>query len=126
MLVVAQPVPLYFSGYVFHKRRMLRGLEKPVTWAATAASIIVLLLLIESRAGIIKVLKRIGQGLLAEEVTERNIYYAHYSTRYQKRILVPVDGSQQSLRALDYAASIYSSNNTTTSNFHDKVMITLS
>jgi SSS family transporter len=126
MLVVAWPVPLYFSGYVFSQEAYAAWVGIAVTWAATAATVIVLLPLIESRAGIIKVLKRIGQGSLVEEVTEHNSYYAHDSTRYQKRILVPVDGSQQSLRALDYAASIYSSNNnSTTSNFHDKVMITI-
>jgi SSS family transporter len=126
MLVVAWPVPLYLSGYVFSQEAYAAWVGIAVTWAATAATVIVLLPLIESRAGIIKVMKRIGQGSIVEEVTERNTYYARDSTRYQKRILVPVDGSQQSLRALDYAASIYSSSNTTTtSNFHDKVMITI-
>jgi nucleotide-binding universal stress UspA family protein len=37
---------------------------------------------------------------------------------------VPVDGSQQSLRALDYAANIYYRSGSNSS-FHDKVMITI-
>jgi urea-proton symporter len=123
-LVVAWPVPLYLSGYVFSQDAYTVWVGIAVTWAATAATVIILLPLIESRVGIVKVLKRIGQGSIVEEVTEHNAsyYYAHDSARYQKRILVPVDGSQQSLRALDYAASIYSSSS---SNFHDKVMITI-
>jgi urea-proton symporter len=118
MLVVAWPVPLYLSGYVFSQEAYTVWVGIAVTWAATAAAVIVLLPLIESRVGIVKVLKQIGKGSIVEAVTERNAYYAAESQSYQKRILVPVDGSQQSLRALDYAASIYSS-------FPDKVMITL-
>jgi SSS family transporter len=118
MLVVAWPVPLYLSGYVFSQEAYTVWVGIAVTWAATAAAVIVLLPLIESRVGIVKVLKQIGKGSIVEAVKERNAYYAAESRSYQKRILVPVDGSQQSLRALDYAASIYSS-------FPDKVMITL-
>src|SRR5919109_667247 len=87
-----------------------------VTWAGMAATVIVLLPLIESRVGIVKVLQRIGQGSV-EEVAEHNAYYyGDDSSIYQKRILVPVDGSQQSLRALNYAASIYATS-------HDRTMI---
>ena len=118
ILVVAWPVPLYLSGYVFSHEAYSVWVGIAVTWAATAAAVIVLLPLIESRAGIVKVLKQIGKGSIVEAVTERNAYYTAESQSYQKRILVPVDGSQQSLRALDYAASIYSS-------FPDKVMITI-
>jgi SSS family transporter len=109
-LVVAWPVPLYLSGYVFSKEAYIAWVGIAVTWAATAASVIVLLPLIESRVGIVKVLRRIGQGSTVEEVTERNTYYhTPGSPSYQKRILVPVDGSPQSLRALDHAVRIYSS-----------------
>jgi urea-proton symporter len=118
ILVVAWPVPLYLSGYVFSHEAYFVWVGIAVTWAATAAAVIVLLPLIESRAGIFKVLKQIGKGSIVEAMTERNAYYTAESQSYQKRILVPVDGSQQSLRALDYAASIYSS-------FPDKVMITI-
>jgi SSS family transporter len=118
ILVVAWPVPLYLSGYIFSREAYTVWIGVAVTWAATAAAVIVLLPLIESRVGIVKVLKQIGKGSIVEAVTERNAYYTAESQSYQKRILVPVDGSQQSLRALDYAASIYSS-------FPDKVMITI-
>jgi SSS family transporter len=107
-LVVAWPVPLYLSGYVFSQQMYAAWIGIAVTWAATAATVIVLLPLMESRAGIAKVLKRIGQGSI-EEMAANNTYYSHDSPIYQKRILVPVDGSQHSLRALNYAASIYAS-----------------
>lgn len=117
-LVVGWPVPLYLSGYVFSQEAYTAWVGIAVIWAATAATVIVLLPLIESRVGIVKVLKQIGKGSIVEAVTERNAYYTAKSQSYQKRILVPVDGSHQSLRALDYAANIYSS-------FPDKVMITI-
>jgi SSS family transporter len=108
MLVVAWPVPLYLSGYIFSQQMYAAWVGIAVTWAATAATVIVILPLMESRAGIGKVLKRIGQGSI-EEMAEHNTYYAHDPPIHQKRILVPVDGSQRSLRALNYAASIYAS-----------------
>jgi SSS family transporter len=109
MLVVAWPVPLYLSGYIFSQQMYAAWVGIAVTWAATAATVIVLLPLMQSRAGIAEVLKRIGQGASIEELAEHNTYYSHDPSITQKRILVPVDGSQQSLRALNYAASIYAS-----------------
>jgi SSS family transporter len=120
-LVVAWPIPLYVSGYIFSKETYIAWVGIAVIWAATAAAVIVLLPLIESRVGIVRVLNRIGQGSIVEQMTEYNAHYPaapQSVSQKQKRILVPVDGSQQCLRALDYAASVYSS-----SIFHDKVMI---
>jgi SSS family transporter len=109
-LVVAWPVPLYLSGYVFSGEAYAAWVGIAVTWAATAATVVILLPLIESRVGIVKVLKRIGQrSEVVDGLAEHNYYYASTDAHvYQKRILVPVDGSQQSLRALHYAASMYS------------------
>jgi urea-proton symporter len=81
-----------------------------------AATVIVVLPLIESRVGIVNVLQRIGQGSVEKEMAGHNAYYVNDSSIYQKSILVPVDGSQQSLRALNYAASIYATS-------HDRTMI---
>lgn len=114
-LVVAWPVPLYVSGYIFSQEAYTAWVGIAVIWAATAATVVVLLPLIESRVGIIKVLKRIsqrsGRGVVVDDdgFTQSSDRYASTdSPIYQKRILVPVDGSQQSLRALQYAANIYS------------------
>ncbi|MDQ5841983.1 MAG: sodium/solute symporter [Thermoproteota archaeon] len=121
-LVIAWPIPLYISGYVFSKDAYIVWVGIAVSWAATAATVIVLLPLVESRVGIVKVLNRISQASVVEQVTERNALYPAPDSEgeQQKRILVPVDGSHQSLRALDYAASIY---NRGSSIHHDKVMI---
>jgi urea-proton symporter len=117
ILVVAWPMPLYLSGYIFSQEVYAVWVGIAVTWAGMAATVIVLLPLIESRVGIVKVLQRIGQGSVEEEiVAENNAYYVADSSIYQKRILVPVDGSQQSLRALNYAANIYATS-------HDRTVI---
>jgi hypothetical protein len=61
-----------------------------------AAIVIALLPLIESRIGIAKVLKRIGQRhALVEGVTDYDAYHlVTDSSIYQKGILVPIDGLQ--------------------------------
>jgi urea-proton symporter len=108
VLVVAWPVPLYLSGFIFSQEMYSAWVSIAVIWAATAATVIVVLPLMESRGGITKVLKRMGQGS-TEVIAEHSAYYPYGEPLNQKRILVPVDGSQQSLRALNYAASIYGS-----------------
>ncbi|HEX2106400.1 MAG TPA: sodium/solute symporter [Nitrososphaera sp.] len=109
-LVVAWPVPLYLSGYIFSQGAYTIWVGIAVIWAAGAATVIILLPLMESRVGIIKVLQRIGQGSgVIDRLTETSSSYAsNDSSIHQKRILVPVDGSPQSLRALQYATNIYS------------------
>jgi hypothetical protein len=76
-----------------------------------------LLPLIESRAGIIQVLKRITDtsALMRHEVTEfttpqsetRSHTPGEDTTIQLKKVLVAIDGSLSSLRALSYADSIF-------------------
>jgi nucleotide-binding universal stress UspA family protein len=111
VLVVAWPMPLYLSGYIFSQTVYSVWVGIAVVWASAAATIIVLLPLIESRVGIVRVLQKIGQRPYG---TEQQRVYDYYDDDYrgdffQKKILVPIDGSQQSLRALNYAATMYNS-----------------
>ena len=105
-LVIAWPVPLFLSGYIFSLQMYAAWVGVAVIWAATAATVIVLLPLLESRSGMVKVLKSIGKRS-TKELLVSDSYYPHEPPVIQKKILVPVDGSQQSLRALNYAASIF-------------------
>jgi nucleotide-binding universal stress UspA family protein len=116
VLVVAWPVPLYLSGYVFSLQVYGLWVGIAVTWAGVAATVLILLPLIESRTGIVKVLKRIGQGATVQIAEQSSSRADEYSLIYEKKILVPVDGSQQSLRALNYAATIYN-------NSHERVLV---
>jgi urea-proton symporter len=120
VLVVVWPLPLYFSGYVFSLFVYSLWVGLAFAWASIAAGVIILLPLIESRAGIIQVFKKIvgvsasiGQGrrgtpLPQNEFNLRNAYEEHGITQ-SKKILVAVDGSLASLRALSYASTLFTS-----------------
>jgi urea-proton symporter len=118
VLVVVWPLPLYFSGYVFSLFVYSLWVGLAFAWASIAAGVIILLPLIESRAGILQVFKKIagvsasiGQGRRAtplqhNEPILRSAYVEH-GTLQSKKILVAVDGSLASLRALSYANNIF-------------------
>lgn len=124
VLVVVWPLPLYFSGYVFSLFVYTLWVGLAFAWASVAAGVIILLPLIESRAGIIQVFKKIagvsasiGQGgretpLPQNESNLRNAYEEHGITQ-SKKILVAVDGSLASLRALSYASTLFTSDSRT-------------
>src|SRR5918911_1343192 len=125
VLVVVWPIPLYLSGYVFSETIYSIWVGIAVIWAGAAAAIIILLPLIESRRGIVQVVQKIGDR--EHQQQESNIldptnnseqtiisYPAdsqgdndYTQDQRQKRILVPIDGSPQSLRALYSAANMY-------------------
>lgn len=131
VLVVAWPVPLYFSGYVFSEPIYSLWVWLVVIWAGLAAAIIILLPLVESRVGILKALRMIANttsnmrgntrsAAVTGDVPGEPHYHPHDSVASSlaaaggdepaygvKRILVPLDGSRQSLRALDFATSVY-------------------
>lgn len=105
ILVIAWPLPLYFSGYVFSETAYSLWVGIAVTWAAAAAAVIVLLPIIESRVGILQAIKMIGRETgdldTLDSASPNNRMPEDYV--YAKRILVALDGSPPSLRALNYA-----------------------
>jgi nucleotide-binding universal stress UspA family protein len=116
ILVVVWPLPLYFSGYVFSLAVYQIWVEIAVIWATVAAVWIVLQPLVEARSGIIVAVKKISAASsLAPGIkidrgknTESNL--ASEFREYQgdlKKILVAVDGSIPSLRALNYASHLF-------------------
>jgi SSS family transporter len=135
VLVVAWPVPLYLSGYVFSESIYSLWVWMAVMWAGLAAAIIILLPLVESRVGILRALQmmadttstlrsrrtgqaattaaagetEIGSAAAPPSTSSSSLIAADRGQAYGgiKKILVPVDGSRQSLRALDFATSIY-------------------
>ncbi len=114
VLVVAWPTPLYLSGYVFSQTVYSAWVGIAVLWAGAAAAVIILLPLIESRKGIINVLQRIGYNIVDARHSDRftgsgrSEYESirHTEPEYQRKILVPLDGSVQSLRALNSSIDI--------------------
>lgn len=118
VLVIVWPLPLYFSGYVFSLQTYTIWVGLAVTWAVLAACIIILLPLIESRAGILQVLKGISDTSILHKGTEAKLVQMRARARVYPneegdkgieviRILVAIDGSFASLRALSYAESLF-------------------
>jgi nucleotide-binding universal stress UspA family protein len=110
VLVVAWPLPLYFSGYVFSETAYSLWVGIAVAWAGAAATVIVLLPLIESRVGILQAIQMIGR-----KTGELDTFYREFSdskapadSAFEKRILVAIDGSQPSLKAFNYAITLQS------------------
>jgi urea-proton symporter len=118
ILVVLWPMPLYFSGYVFSFTAYFVWVWIGVTWAVGATLGIVIKPLIERRLSINKVLKMIFCNLylnnrprLASKLHGKGIDSA-FSTQahnyeHSKKILVPIDGSIQSLKALNCASKLF-------------------
>ena len=121
VLVVVWPLPLYFSGYVFSLYIYSLWVGLAFAWAIIAACVIVLLPLIESRVGIIQVMRKIAGGSVSLRQVRRERRPQHYESNLRthndengivqsKKVLVAVDGSLASLRALSYANTLFSSN----------------
>jgi SSS family transporter len=123
ILVVVWPLPLYFSGYVFSLSIYTLWVGLAFAWTGIAAGVIIFLPLIESRSGIAQVLRKIAgapaslsmharkRDLDQENGSSlRNVEYENDEGIGQtKKILVAVDGSLASLRALSYANTIFGS-----------------
>ncbi len=113
VLVVAWPMPLYLSGYVFSQTTYFMWVGIAVAWAAIAAGVIVFMPLIESRAGISRALQMIGQKTEAATYELANKKWPDLDMTKDpelytaKRILVAIDGSRSSLHALNYAIGVY-------------------
>lgn len=113
VLVVAWPMPLYLSGYVFSQTTYFMWVGIAVAWAAIAAGVIVFMPLIESRAGISRALQMIGQKAEAATYELANKKWPDLDMTKDpelytaKRILVAIDGSRSSLHALNYAIGVY-------------------
>jgi SSS family transporter len=110
LLVVAWPLPLYFSGYVFSPVMYNAWVGIAVMWAVGAAAVVIFLPLVEAKRGIAEVLRRIATIFSGRpEIdhvapdTEDEVY-DQYLTR---KVLVAIDGSKDSLRALTYASYLF-------------------
>ncbi|HEY9386130.1 MAG TPA: sodium/solute symporter [Nitrososphaeraceae archaeon] len=118
ILVVLWPMPLYFSGYIFSFTAYFVWVWIGITWAVGATIGIVIKPLIEGRLSITKVLKMIFFNLyfgnrprLAFKLRGTGINSAIstqvYNYERSKKILVPIDGSIQSLKALNCASKLF-------------------
>ena len=97
-LVVLWPAPLYLSGHVFTVQSFTIWVWLAVVWAAGAAVTVVVLPLLEARGSIRRMLTR-----MSVDASESGMRHdtADSDQHPVIRVLVPVDGSVKSLRALN-------------------------
>jgi urea-proton symporter len=117
ILVVVWPLPLYFSGYVFSPVMYYVWVAIAVVWASGSAAVIIALPILEGRGGISKALKQMAMssfrhGKIISGERQDPSQHQRPDTLIKdsanlKKILVAVDGSVQSLRALTYASQAF-------------------
>ena len=118
LLVVIWPLPLFFSGYIFSFEFFLFWIMLSIVWTIAAACFLIVKPLIESKREISTVISNI-MIVIRSKLCFRNFnksasslksntsgFENSINTTY-KRILVAVDGSMPSIRALDYASHTF-------------------
>ena len=95
-VVVAWPAPLFLSGYVFTLSSFTAWIWLAALWAVAGAITVVVLPLFEARRSIWQVISHTGTKEDHEAVPVQNDVMGAPATS----ILVPVDGSIQSLRVM--------------------------
>lgn len=122
ILVVIWPLPLFFSGYIFSFEFFAFWIILSILWTVAAACFLIIKPIIESKREISTVFSNILL-LMVDSIKKRNQnnYTSFISKRKgghnlenpinatYKRILVAVDGSMPSIRALDYASHTFQS-----------------
>lgn len=118
LLVVIWPLPLFFSGYIFSFEFFLFWIMLSIVWTIAAACFLIVKPLIESKREISTVISNI-MIVIRSKLCFRNFNKSASSlkintSRFEnsinttyKRILVAVDGSMPSIRALDYASHTF-------------------
>ncbi|WP_458745051.1 sodium:solute symporter family transporter [Candidatus Nitrosocosmicus sp. T] len=116
ILVVIWPLPLFFSGYIFSYEFFLFWILLSIVWTICAACFLIVKPIIESKREISIVLSNLlfiirskfqvrnydNKFSLSKNNTSENPTNTNF-----KRILVAVDGSMSSIRALDYASHVF-------------------
>lgn len=114
ILVIIWPLPLYVSGYVFSLEYYVIWVYIAIIWATGSAITIILLPIIESRGGIVEVIRKITINK-HENITSYNhdtIYEKNIKPNYEtnlRKILVAIDGSFKSIKSLNYLEYLFES-----------------
>lgn len=97
LVVILWPTPLYLSGYVFTLPAFMIWIGLAVAWAAASAAATIIRPMVEARHSIRTLLSNMGTSgdAYAEADDDAN------ESVPAVRVLVPVDGSVKSLRALN-------------------------
>ena len=116
ILVVIWPLPLFFSGYIFSYEFFLFWILLSIVWTISAACFLIVKPIIESKREISIVLSNL-LFIIRSKFQIRNYDHKFSMSKNNpsenpvntsfKRILVAVDGSTSSIRALDYASHAF-------------------
>ena len=116
ILVVIWPLPLFFSGYIFSYEFFLFWILLSIVWTISAACFLIVKPIIESKREISIVLSNLLFTIRSKfqirnydhrfSIPKNNPSENPINTSL-KRILVAVDGSMSSIRALDYASHAF-------------------
>jgi urea-proton symporter len=116
ILIVIWPLPLFFSGYIFSYEFFLFWILLSIVWTICAACFLIVKPIIESKREISIVLSNLLFIIRSKfpvrnydnkfSLSKNNISENIINTNF-KRILVAVDGSMSSIRALDYASHVF-------------------
>lgn len=115
-LVVLWPLPLFFSGYVFSYDFFLIWIYLGIGWIMAVSCFLIFKPVIESKNEIKQVFFRMLLNIkyiFQEKNTQNNFYNKSASSSYDeiicsKRILVAIDGSLPSIRAMEFSDRFFS------------------
>jgi nucleotide-binding universal stress UspA family protein len=121
ILVVIWPLPLFFSGYIFSYEFFLFWILLSIVWTISAACFLIVKPIIESKREISIVLSNLQFIIRSKfqirnydhkfSLSKNNISENPVNTSF-RRILVAVDGSMSSIRALDYVSHTFQTDST--------------
>ena len=101
-LVIVWPATFYVTEYVFTAESFTAWVGLALVWAFGAAGVVILLPIIEARNSIREILGKVGMSSSNEDFEQQ-----HGDSETLMRILVPVDGSVKSLKALNNANYLF-------------------
>lgn len=101
-LVIVWPISFYMTEYVFTADSFAAWVGLAIVWAIGGMGVVIALPLFEARGSIKEIMYRMfNSGVEAEDLHESAEDESAVSTHVPFKILVPVDGSVSSLRALN-------------------------
>ena len=105
--VIVWPSTFYLTDYVFDEQSFYLWISLAIVWASTAAFVIIILPFIEARKSIAEIFHKANAE---SEIESSNAYHSQEKSREDTpimKILVPVDGSASSLRALHHSSYLF-------------------
>jgi SSS family transporter len=105
--VIVWPATFVLTDYVFNEQSFFLWISLAIVWASAAAVVLIILPLIEARKSIAEIIHKVN---VEDDIATENSY--EFDNKISKdmpimRVLVPVDGSASSLRALHHSSYLF-------------------